>query len=229
MRRLNVIIGKKQIVIAGLALILGAAIYVSYLNSRVEPRAEIEAAAISDGENYGDVKFVSADNVGDVSAASVDKSDSDDIPDVASITSANAAASSDAELSAPTSAQGAAEKNAMTEEYFAQARLDKQQSRDEAVELLQTFATGGDAVSEELAVAAQGAVTVSKLIESESKIENLLLAQGFSEVMCYLTDNSANIIVKTNGLDAAGAAKIKNTLLSEKKIPVENITIVEIK
>ena len=48
-------------------------------------------------------------------------------------------------------------------------------------------------------------------------------------MLCYLTQTSANIIVKTQGLDSAGAAKIKNALLSEISIPAENITIVEIK
>ncbi len=214
MKRLNLIIGKKQIVAAGLALILGAAVYVSYLNSQVVPQAEIEAAAISDGENYGDVKFVSSDTSG---LATYDKT---------------AGYDKGAEDASIVSGVISAEKEAKTDtsdKYFAQARLDKQQSRDEAVEMLQSFAIGGDAVSEELAVIAQGAVNVSNLIESESKVENLLRAQGFSDVMCYLTDDSADIIVKTNGLDTAGAAKIKNALLSEIKIPSENITIVEIK
>ena len=37
-----------------------------------------------------------------------------------------------------------------------------------------------------------------------------------------------NIIVKTPGLDAAGAAKIKSTLLSEAEFTNDQITIVEV-
>ena len=70
---------------------------------------------------------------------------------------------------------------------------------------------------------------VSGYIETETKVENLLKAQGFSDALCYLSDSSANVIVKTSGLDNAQAAQIKATLLGEIAIPTENITIVEIK
>ena len=44
----------------------------------------------------------------------------------------------------------------------------------------------------------------------------------------YLSDNSANIIVKSSGLDTAQAAQIKSALLSEVEVAGENITIVEV-
>ena len=72
------------------------------------------------------------------------------------------------------------------------------------------------------------AVKMSSLIESENKIESLLKAQGFEDALCYLNGTSANIIVKTDGLDAAGAAKIKSTLLSEVEVAGDCITIVEV-
>jgi stage III sporulation protein AH len=56
----------------------------------------------------------------------------------------------------------------------------------------------------------------------------MLKAQGFEDALCYLSDSSANIIVKTPGLDAAGAAKIKSTLLSEAEFTNDQITIVEV-
>ena len=82
---------------------------------------------------------------------------------------------------------------------------------------------------EELAVIAEDVLEVSGYIETETKVENLLKAQGFSEALCYLTSDSANVIVKTAGLDTAQAAQIKSTLLGEIAVPAENITIVEIK
>ena len=72
------------------------------------------------------------------------------------------------------------------------------------------------------------AVSLGTLIDSENRIESLLRAQGFEDALCYLSDNTANIIVKTDGLDEAGAAKIKSTLLSEYEVSSNNITIVEV-
>jgi stage III sporulation protein AH len=191
-RRLNLIIGRKQIAVAGLAVLLGAAVYVNYLYSSpkkvqtAEPRtAETEAETA----RYGEIRFVDAKSGGtEVSVGSEP-----------------------------------------TDEYFAQARLDKQKSRDESLEVLRSFWYGGDSTGDELEVIAGDVKAVSGYVETESKIENLLKAQGFSDALCYLTGSTANVIVRTAGLDTAQAAQIKSTLLGEIAIPAENITIVEIK
>ena len=112
--------------------------------------------------------------------------------------------------------------------YFAQARLDKQSSREEAAEVLQSMYQGGDLTKDELAAVEVDAMKMGGYIESENKIESMLKAQGFEDALCYLSDSSANIIVKTPGLDAAGAAKIKSTLLSEAEFTNDQITIVEV-
>lgn len=186
-RRLNLIIGKRQIILAGLTVLLGAALYINYLNSSSQDIKTADNVQNTEVANYGEVQFVSSE-------FSEEK---------------------DTVLS--------------SDEYFAKARLDKQQSRDESIEVLQSFYYGGDSTSEELAVIAQDVLSVSGYIETETKVENLLKAQGFAEALCYLSNNSANVIVKTEGLDNSQAAQIKSTLLGEIAIPAENITIVEIK
>ncbi|MBQ9947763.1 MAG: SpoIIIAH-like family protein [Oscillospiraceae bacterium] len=192
MKRLNLIIGKKQLVIAGLTVLLGTAVSVNFaLNgaakqdmtkpagAAVSSDGGTAANAEASGTNYGEAEFVSS---------------------------------------------------ADTDAYFAQARLDKQASRDEAAEVLRSMYQGGDLTVDELGMVADDALQLSGLIESENKIETLLKAQGFEDALCYLSDDSANIIVKTSqeGLDAAGAAKIKSTLLSEYKVSSDGITIVEV-
>lgn len=187
-KRLNLIIGKKHLIIAGLTVLLGTAVYVNYLYSS---SAKINTAVPEDTQtsNYGEIKFVDTEVDGE--KISVGATDSD--------------------------------------EYFAQARLDKQTSRDESIEVLKSFYYGGDSTSDELAVISEDVKEVSGYIETETKVENLLKAQGFADALCYLSDSSANVIVKTAGLDTAQAAQIKSTLLNEIAIPSENITIVEIK
>ena len=198
-RRLNLIIGKKQIIIVGLTLILGVAIYVNYLvGNDIKSDTPVSKDDISQSAgNYGDQQFVSSDNKGQIGNANENKVD----------------------LSSGGS----------IDEYFAQARLDKQQSRAEAIEVLQTIYGGGDSTKTELAVMAESAAAISGYIEKESKIENVLKAQGFTDALCYLSENGASVIVKTDGLSSAQAAQIKNALLSEVNIPVEKISILEIK
>lgn len=193
--RINMIIRKKHLIIAGLALVLAVGLYANFaIGNKVQ-------SASKTTDNYGDTKFVSAD----LTSSDAQKTDivtDTEVKDTASASSA---------------------------EYFAQARIDKKNSRAEATEVLQSMYMGGDLTKDEMAVVAQDAVQMTDLMEAETKIETMLKAQGFEDVLCYLSGKSANIIVKTDGLDTAQAAQIKNALLSEVDIAGENITIVEVK
>lgn len=196
--RINLILGKKHLVAAGLALVLAVGLYANFaIGSNVSSKS-------ASWDNYGDTRLVSNenDNTGKVS----DKKDSDIV-----------SASANTEKVADSS-----------EEYFAKARIDKQASREEAKETLKSIYGGGDMTKDELAVVAQDAQQLTNLMEAENKIETTLKAQGFEDVLCYLSDNSANIIVKSQGLDTAQAAQIKSALLSEVEVAGENITIVEV-
>ncbi len=135
----------------------------------------------------------------------------------------DAAVEADADSDADTavSAEGA--------DYFAQARLDKMNNRDEAVQTLQTIIGGGDLTEDEMVVNALDAVEVSKLIESEGTIESLVKAQGFADCVAYLDGESAKVVVKTEGLDKAQAASIKEIILGEAEVSAENIRIFEVK
>ena len=114
-------------------------------------------------------------------------------------------------------------------DYFAQARLEKTVSRDEAVQTLQTIMGGGDITGEEAVTTALDAVALSGLIESEGNIESLIRSQGFEDCVVYLDGDSAKVVVRTNGLDASDAALIKDIVLSETEISSENIRIFEVK
>ena len=116
-----------------------------------------------------------------------------------------------------------------SDSYFAQARIERTKKRDEANVALQTMLGGGDLTEDEILAMKQEAVTASKLVESDSVIENLIKAQGFSDCVVYLDGDSANIVVKTDGLVPSEAAQIKNILLGEVSVPTENITIFEVK
>ncbi len=180
MRKPNLIIGKKHIILACLTLILGAAIYMNYAFSTAEQDITSADADIESTEavNYGDAAFVSAESESD---------------------------------------------------YFAQVRLARMTSRDEAVETLATILGGGDLSEEESASYTGEAVNLSKLSESESTIESLIKAQGFEDCVVYLNGTTANIVVRSEGLVPSEAAQIKDILLTEVTIPTENIRIFEVK
>ena len=102
-------------------------------------------------------------------------------------------------------------------------------NRDTAVQTLQSIIGGGDITEDEMVMNALDAVEVSKLIESEGNIESLIKAQGFADCVAYLDGETAKVVIKTEGLDKAQAASIKEIILDETEVPAENIRIFEVK
>lgn len=191
MRKPNLIIGKKQIILASLTLVLGIAVYMNYVFAEVgnDIAADAEIKSAADTQvNYGDAAFVGADSSDPAEPASAGASD-----------------------------------------YFAQARLSRMTSRDDAVQTLSAILGGGDLTEEENAAYTMEAVNLSQLSESESKVESLIRAQGFEDCVVYLDGETASIVVKSEGLAAEQAAQIKDILLTEVTIPAENIRIFEVK
>ena len=185
MKKPSLIIGKKQIIMTCLTLMLAVAVYINYTSAPAMDRKDVLLTSESgDTASYGDTEFVSAEG----------------------------------DKSVPTAA-----------DYFAQARLDKMNNRDEAVQTLQTMIGGGDVTQDEMVANAIDAVEVSRLIESEGTIESLVKAQGFEDCVAYLDGETAKVVVRTDGLDKAQAAAIKEIILGETNVRAENIRIFEVK
>jgi stage III sporulation protein AH len=81
MRKPNLIIGKKQIILAGLTLVLGIAVYMNYVFSEVSNEIAANADMSQSGEsrsvNYGEAAFVNSDSSEEVKDVSADIDTSD--------------------------------------------------------------------------------------------------------------------------------------------------------
>ncbi|MDE5917000.1 MAG: SpoIIIAH-like family protein [Oscillospiraceae bacterium] len=207
MKKPSLIIGKKHIILTCLTLMLGIAVYVNY--AVTDSGAKLKKA---------DNSISVSGNIKDVNAKKADDSKSADDKD-----------SKDVEAEAENYGESTFVSGENTEDFFAQARLEKMENRDEAVQTLQAIMGGGDITNDEMVTNALEAVEVSKLIESEGNIESLIKAQGIQECVVYLDGESAKVVVKTEGLDKAQAAAIKDIILGEVTIPAENIRIFEVK
>ena len=204
MKKPAIIIGKKQIILSCLTVMLGVAVYLNYVLAQkpaIDDSAPVGASS-DESLTYGEALYVDSDNAADLSADKLG-SESNEIP---------------------VAAEGVS-----SEEYFAQARLEKISGRDEAVQTLQSIIGGGDLTEDEQVVKALEAVELSKLIESESRIESLVKARGYADCIAYLDKNSAKVIVKTDGLEPPEAAAIKDIICGEVDALAEEIRIIEIK
>ena len=112
--------------------------------------------------------------------------------------------------------------------YFAEAKISRQKSRDEAVQTLKSLIENEDITAEQRADMALKASVMAEAIEKEGKIENLIKAKGYTECMVYYDSQRVDVIVKTNGLLNNEVAQMKDIIVREVTVPDENIAIIEI-
>ncbi len=115
-----------------------------------------------------------------------------------------------------------------TEAYFAEAKVNRQKNRDEVTMTLTELIESEDISTDQKAQLAMKVSELADTIESEGKIENLIKAKGFTECMVYYDTNKVDVIVESEGLEAAEVAQMKDIIMKEVSVPVENIAIIEI-
>ncbi|MBR5501987.1 MAG: SpoIIIAH-like family protein [Oscillospiraceae bacterium] len=117
-----------------------------------------------------------------------------------------------------------------SDSYFAEARLDRTQKRDEALETLeQALKQANLTLAEKERLTAELSAFASA-ITSESRIENQIIAKGFRDCVVFLQQQSVKVVVQADagGLTAAQAAQIKEVVLAETELSADKISIVEI-
>ncbi len=117
------------------------------------------------------------------------------------------------------------------ESYFEEARLEKQKARDSAITTLKEAAAEENMPEESRESAAKSIETISSGAISETRIETLIKAKGFSDCVALINDKGVNVIVSApeTGLTAADTTKIKDIVVSETGVSPSQIKIVEIK
>ncbi len=202
MKKPSIIISKRHIILSCLTVMLAVAVYINYSLSSADMTVTTPVSELTaEQENYGDTEFVNAE--------AAEQTAAEQNPE-------------------QTSAEAEVQSNA-AEDFFAKARLEKTTNRDQAVQTLQMIMGGGDLTEHEIITTALDAVEVSNLIECEGNIESLIKSQGFADCVVYLDGETAKVVVKSDGLESADAALIKDIILGEVSISSENIRIFEVK
>lgn len=134
-----------------------------------------------------------------------------------------------AESPEPTAADG--ESAASASDYFAQARLTRQQSRDEALNLLQSASTSEGASQETLDSAMNAISAMATDSMTETRIENLLLAKGYADCVVYITGQDISVAVPApqEGLTPAQVAAITDVVVSDTDYSAAQLKVVEVK
>ncbi|MGE4353502.1 MAG: SpoIIIAH-like family protein [Oscillospiraceae bacterium] len=116
-------------------------------------------------------------------------------------------------------------------DYFAEARLTRQQSRDEALDLLEMAASSQGASSEVIDSAMNEISVMATYTMNESQIENELIARDFADCVVFMTDEGITVAVPApaEGLEEASVAKITEVVTNATDYTVEQIKVIEVK
>ena len=203
-------IRKRQLVLAALVVALGAAVY---LNWQFGGNSQIVDAGTSVSD-----KELGAAQLGN---GSVDSSPSSAVSEaVSSAVSGNIAS----EASSEAANTGA---NTDVNTYFAQARLERQKSRDASQEQVQKVLDDTTADENTKTEAANQAAEISQNIVTETNIENLVKSKGFVDCVAFIQNGACNVVVQKDGeFASADAIAIKDIVVAQAKISADKITIV---
>ena len=134
-----------------------------------------------------------------------------------------------AEQSNQSSILGQAEFVSSSAEYFDSARLNRQESRQQALDIANSVLSSENATQEERDQAASQIMTLSNAADAEGRIENLIKAKGYSECLAFISSETVNIVVKSDGLTSEDVIAIKDIAVAQTEMNAASVKIIESK
>jgi stage III sporulation protein AH len=114
-------------------------------------------------------------------------------------------------------------------DYFASARLTRQQARDSAITLLEQASSTADVDEAVATEAAESIQVLAAYTLAEAQIENMVAAKGYADCVAFMTEDGVSVVVQTTEgeLASADVAKIKDIVLAETDYSVDQIKIMQ--
>ena len=115
--------------------------------------------------------------------------------------------------------------------FFEEARLKREKAHDAALDTIQKTLKSASLSADEKKTYAQELTGNLENLNAETEIETLVKAKGFTDCLCFLQADRADLTVMTSGdaLTAAQVAQIRDIILSKSSVTAQNITVVEVK
>lgn len=124
---------------------------------------------------------------------------------------------------------GAAGNRSLTpKERIAASRTERTQAQDKALDSAKSILSLADSTDDAKKAAVDQASRIEERIIAQSNIENILYAKGFSECLCYVTDQNCTVTVLKEELQKNSPLIIKDAVLSQIDVGFSDIVIVDI-
>ena len=112
------------------------------------------------------------------------------------------------------------------DEYFTDAKLDRQSARDSSLSDLKEIVDDKNATDEEKKSAVETFSKLSERADTESDIETVIKAKGVSECIVILSDTSCEVIVPDAELSDTVALQVKEIVMNKVDLSESKITVV---
>ncbi|NCB91284.1 MAG: SpoIIIAH-like family protein [Clostridia bacterium] len=207
---------KNQIIITALAVMIAAAGYISYSDSKL--KTTDTSAKNTKNETEASDTATDMDSI----LSDIESLDGDITDETAALEEGSETNSDTAD--AATDIPGEAVLTGAST-YMAQARVDREQIRSQNKETLLEIINNSDLTEQERQSAVASMVSMTDMVEKESAAELLLEAKGFPDVVVNLTGETADIVVPSETVDDASRAQIEDIVKRKTGVPAENIVI----
>ena len=208
-------IQKRHVLMASLVLALGAAVYLNWQFTGNSDMLSVDAS-----KKLGEAQYVNGDITDETQEAGIFDSIFGD--DDKSTESAEETTEGE---------DTTAVKAELTEEqisYFSTVRTDREQIQSKVLEDAKEVLSLSENSEEAKEEAAESVSQLEKLILAQSNIENLLKAKGFTDVVCFISDEGCNVVVASQNMDDNSSLLVKDAVMSQLDMGSEQIKIIQI-
>ncbi len=237
-------IKKNQIVVVALVIMIVIAGYLNY-NSQIDKGKKVagdisEQMQVAEGDedsNFGEDALLPQDESGQSQTAEGEDSTQDQTAEGENSTPDQTAEgeqsqpvedSDTAEVGATAERPGEAvfvESDAVIPEYFAQAKVERENARAKSQDMLYELMANADTPEDKKSEAAQEIINLQKRIENEAAAEAMIKAKGFEDVFVRIYDDSVDVIVDKEQISQQEAAQIQDIVTRVTGVKAGNIRI----
>ncbi len=208
-------LGKRQLILTGLVLTLGAAVYLNWqFSSNTDLLTGANTLTVS--KELGEAEFVNTSSDKKAGTSSEKTSEK----------SSQEAAQKSSE--ATTSTKGKATQSS-SDEYFAKAKLNREETQDKIAEMTKEVLNSVEESDTAKTEAVTQAALLATILEQQTNVENLILAKGFEECLVFIQNGECSIVVKDSSFTDDKALIIKDIATGQTGIANDKIKINAVK
>ena len=221
---------KRNAVVAAIVLFVCVAVYLNWSYSQSE--AVLNDDPVSTSKTLGEAALVGSDTAltledGEEALSKDSKAEDED---------AEAGETQEKETETKENSEGentettdAMSTDTAEQDYFATARLNREEARDSALSILQETANDPEASADTVSAATESITAMATATLQESEIENLVTSKGYPDCVAFIGDSSVSVVVAApeGELAASDIARITDIVCGETDFSATAVKVIQ--